>query len=335
MQFLKVDSDATFSDLRDRVGSRNVNEYLFVNSLDRKPNIGQILSKKFSDAVQNTPEVDWQKKSTILNKFSGDSDIFEMLALAGQNTWKSLVGAGAIPGTVKVPETIKLPDSADVIGNGVPVPKSMYEKVMSQITHPPHEIEASVFNEFSARAGLSAGQRVVPETNDNFFHMFNIPWGEITLYSSFGDEINVPVYPEQVEDGVGADYAQMPDLIYQYEPWLVYQSSGPRTVTYDFHMHRDMWTGDHSDGKCNELIRTCEAQCYAKYQGSSVQTPIVSLYIAGKELITGIMLSTKTSWSGPILNDGWYAEVTLSISITEVSRYALSYDVIKSKGVIG
>lgn len=335
MQFLKVDSDATFSYLRDRVGARNVNEYLSVNSLTRTPHIGKAIDDRFSQAVENTEEVSWQRKSTILNKFSENNDIFEIAALAGEKTWKALSSLGTLPGTIKVPEGIRLPDSADVLGDGVPVPKLTYDKVMSQITRPPYEIEASVFNEFSSRAGMPSGSRVVPQENTNFFQMFNIPWGEITLYSSFGDDIEIPVYPETVEDGVSADYSQVPDLIYQYEPWFVYQGSGPRSCTYDFHMHRDMWTGNHSDGKCNELIRTCEAQCYAKYQGSSVQTPTVSLYVSGKELITGIMTSVKTSWSGPILNDGWYGEVTMTLAITEVSKSALSYDAIKSKPLIG
>lgn len=335
MQFLKVDSDATFSYLRDRVGSRNVTEYLSVNSLTRTPHIGKVIDERFSQAVSDTSEISWQRKSTILNKLSEDNDIFEMAALAGDKTWKALSSIGTFPGTIKVPESIKLPDSADVLGNGIPVPKITYDKVMSQITKPPYEIEASIFNEFSSRIGMNGGNRIVPVENTNFFQMFNIPWGEITLYSSFGDSIELPVYPETVDDGVSAEYSQVPDLIYQYEPWFVYQSSGPRSNSYEFHMHRDMWTGDHSDGKCNELIRMCEAQCYAKYQGSSVQTPIVSLYVAGKELITGIMTSVKTSWSGPILKDGWYGEVTMTLSIVEVSKSTLSYDVMKAKPLIG
>lgn len=335
MQLLRVDSNITFSQLRDIVGNRHISEFLAVNGLERRPDIGKQITTKFTNAISTENEVDWQRKSTILNRLSTDNDLFETAALCGSSAWKALSSVGTFPGTLKVPETIKLPDSVSVIGNGISTPKLTYDKVMSQLTHPPYEIDPSVFNEFSSRVGMSSVTPTTHTQTSNFFQMFNIPWGDITLYSSFGDTVDFPVYPETVEDGVSAEYSQMPDLIYQYEPWFVYQNSGPRSCTYDFHMHRDMWTGDHADGKCNELIRICESQCYARYQGSSVQTPLVSLYISGKSLITGIMTSAKVSWGGPILNDGWYGEVTLSISIVEVSQSALNYDTVKSKGLIG
>ena len=127
----------------------------------------------------------------------------------------------------------------------------------------------------------------------------------------------------------------MPDLLYQYEPWQLYNSSGPRTNTYLFHFHRDMWTGDHRDGKANELIRYCEANCYPEFNGSAVNVPTVTLYIAGSPLIHGVMTQVDTTWDGPIGLDGYYLNCELSITITEVSETALNYNVIKGKSLIG
>ena len=194
------------------------------------------------------------------------------------------------------------------------------------------DIDPSIFSEYSSRYNQSApGASSVPAVN-----WFNIPWGEITLYSSLsGDSMDFPVYPDDWANSVQANYDTMPELIYQYEPWQIYKSSGPRSVSYTFKMHRDMWSGDHRDGKCNELIRFCEANCYPRYNGAAVQTSTVTLYIAGQSLITGVLTGVKTSYSGPIGLDSAPLFVDLTLDITEVSTEALNYDSVKRKGVIG
>jgi hypothetical protein len=144
-----------------------------------------------------------------------------------------------------------------------------------------------------------------------------------------------PVYPEEYDDGVSANYEEMGEMLYQYEPWKVYKSSGPRENTFTFKMHRDMWTGDHRDGNANALIRGCEANCYPDYDGSLVNVPIVTLYIHGSNLITGVMTSCKTHWSGPIGLDGYYLCCDLTLTIVEVSPQALNYNTVRSKGLIG
>ena len=96
-----------------------------------------------------------------------------------------------------------------------------------------------------------------------------------------------------------------------------------------------MWSGDHRDGKANELIRFCEACCYPEYNGSAVNTSTVTLIIAGKPLIRGVMTDVSTTWSGPIGLDGYYLECELRISITEVSDKPLNYSYVKSREIIG
>lgn len=339
MQFLNVTENTTLSDLKDIVGPRNLAEVLAVNGLKRSPDIGKQLLSLNNSVESQAAEVDWQRKSTFLNSFSQDSDIFESAALCGESSWKVLSATGTFPGMIKMPDGMTVPESSDTLGNGIAVASKIFNKVMSQVTNPPHDIDPSTFSEISSysfRPNDSSKNNATDNTNhSDLFRMFQIPWGEVSIYSSFGDKQDIPVYPETVDDGVQSNYSEMPDLIYQYEPWLVYSSSGPRSCSYQFHMHRDMWTGDHRDGKCNELIRFLEAQCFPLYSGSIVATPTVSLYIKGNCLIHGIMNSVKPSWSGPILSDGWYAEVLLEISITEISKKVLNYDTVKSKSLIG
>ena len=339
MQFLKINNKTTLSDLSDRVGNRNLSSVLGLNSLTREYNIGAQYENKCNQIAASASAVDWQRKSTILNSLSSDSDVFEYASLLGEASWKVLSNLGTFPGMLKIPETISIPDSVDILGDNTPVKKKIYKTVMYQIQSEPHTVDPSVFNEFSTIRYSSIVESPYSKSangGNNVFEMFNIPWGDITLYSSLADEaVDIPVYPEEVNNSVRANYTQMPDLLYQYEPWQVYQSSGPRSNTYDFHLHRDMWTGDHRDGKCNELIRFFEAQCYAKYQGASVNTSIVTLYVKGKTLISGIVNDVSTTWTGPIGLDGWYLECTLSITITEVAEEPLNFDSVRQKPIIG
>lgn len=333
MQFLKIDDSTTFSDLKNMVGLQSASEIVSCNGLSYGPDIGKQLCNKYTAISSNSEDTTWQRKHTILNKFAGDDDLFEYASLAGSNAWKVISSSIAIPGHLKIPESMKLPESTHILGSGNPISKLVYNTVMGQLENEPHEIDPSVFNEHTDPSNVSGS--IAKSSSSELFTSFNIPWGDITLASSFGDSIDLPVYPETVENSISAEYVTMPDLIYQYEPWQVFQGTGARQNTYEFHMHRDMWTGDHKDDMCNKLIRFCQAQCYARYQGSAVSTPIVSLYVKGECLISGVMMSTSESWSGPILSDGWYAEVTLSLTILQIAQKALNYDSILVKPVIG
>lgn len=341
MQFFKVTKETKLSDVSQIIGSRNVDHLLAVNDLPRTPRIGQAMydrcqelmnggANKARKSVQN---VSWQRKSTVLNTFCQDSDVFEMAALSSESAWRVLDALGTLPMYMKVPESVKLPDSTAVIGNGVGVSKDTYRSAMNMLQTPPHYIDPVIFNDYSAAnsvAMLSGGG-----TSD-VFEWFRIPWGEVTLYSALGgDSMDFPVYPEEYEDSRVANYTTMPDLIYQYEPSQIYTGSGPRQNKFSFTMHRDMWTGDHRDGKCNQLIRFCEANCYAEYNGSAVNTPRVTLYIGGKSLISGIMTDCTVSWDGPIGLDGWYLHCTLTFNIIEVSEQALNYKTVRNLPLIG
>lgn len=334
MQFLKFNPISTLLDLTSRVGSRNIDSILSANSIPRSPRIGMEFTDICNTIIANSPIVSIQRKASILNTVTSDADIFESVALLSESGWKLMSNLGTIPNYLKIPESITLPDAPDIIGNRKPVKRVVYDKALSEL-HKYGTVNPSVFNEYSTQN--SSGINAV-STQNSPLQWFKIPWGEISLYSSITDtSIDFPVYPSGIRDGVSANYETMPDIIYQYEPWQVYKDSGPRTVTYEFNMHRDMWSGDHRDGRCNELIRFCKANCYPRYMGAAVQAPIVTLYISGKPHISGVMTSVEDSWDGdgPIGLDGFYLHVDLSITITEVSNTRIDFDTMKNKGLIG
>lgn len=343
MQFLKINDFTKLSEFSDLVGDRNVDYILAANNLRRVPNIGAAFKQVCDNSVNsyrvNDHENVWKRKLIILNTFTQNSDIFETAALSNDRDWKLLQTLGTFSNYLKIPESITLPDSSNILGNGLSVPKVIYDKAVKCLETQPHTIDPSIFNTYSV---IKPSKLIDPSDGYTLsnakgdpFQWFNIPWGDITLYSSLsGDTIDFPVYPEEFEDSRKATYGTMPDMIYQYEPWQVYESSGPRVLNFKFDMHRDMWTGDHRDGKCNELIRFCEANCYPEYNGSLVNTSIVTLYIKGSALITGVLTDVSTTWDGPIGLDGYYLHCALQISITEVSQQPLNYSTVRNKGLI-
>lgn len=339
MKYVSISPTDTLVSLAERVGQANLDQVLADNGLSRVPNIGQMWSNKCKEVISTAVDVANTTKVAILNGLVSCSDIYEKAALAGQNTWKTLATLNAFPNFLYVSDQIEnnITDSADVIGNGEHVSPEIYNAVNASLLKT-GEVDSSIFSrvstiqDISIVAGTSSSQRTT-----DLFSWFKLPVNEVMLYSSIdGETFSIPAYPETVSDKRNANYTTMPDLIYQYEPWQMYESSGPRMNSYSFHLHRDMWTGDHGDGNANKLIRFCQAQCYPQYNGASVNIPTVTLYIAGKPEITGVMNDVGVEWSGPLgMRDNWYLEFNLTLTITEVSSQPLNYDVVKQLSLVG
>lgn len=211
-----------------------------------------------------------------------------------------------------------------------------YRAVINQLKRDIH-IDPGIFNEINASPSVGVGSETTPaaELTTNPIS-WQLPWGKIQMYSSLLDKlIDIPVYPEDFDETRTASYTQMPEIIYQYEPWVTYQSSGPREQSLAFHLHRDLWTGDHRDGKAIELIRFCQANTFPRYNGSAVLAPTVKIYIAGKTFVSGVLTNTDVHWSGPIGLDDWPLEFTLTLSIQEVSEIVLNIDSVSKFGLVG
>ena len=130
MQFLTISDSTTLAELSDRVGDRNVERMLAINGLTRTPRIGKQFRNNVNNIIQTNQSANWQRKSTVLNQFSSDSDIFETAALLDDNSWKVLSALETFPGMLKVPETVVLPSAVDILGNGQGVGSVIYNQVM-------------------------------------------------------------------------------------------------------------------------------------------------------------------------------------------------------------
>lgn len=370
MQYLIIKKDDTLQDIAKIVGRENTDLVLGENSLTRIPRIGRQYYDKCAEYLASNPEeVTPSRKSALLNNLTDNEEVFEKACLMDEEGWKIFSAFQSFPDAIKVPESIRLPYSTKVIGSSIgdnvestigsgvigksaipsssssttaeSVSSTAYKKVMESLketgTIPPEIFNqvntakpVSLTSTSKSKSPTARQEKSIPQ------YSYNLPWGRIQLYSSLLDEtVDIPVYPEELDTERSASYTTMPDLIYQYEPWVVYQSSGPREQTIDFHMHRDLWSGNHLDGEANKLIRFCESNTFPRYSGSAVLAPTVSLYISGSQFISGVLTRTRTHWSGPIGLDNWYLEFTLSLTIQEVSEMALNIDSVRNLGLIG
>lgn len=337
MKYIQILPTDTLADITERVGVNNVDQILADNGLTRSPNIGEQWLDKIKYIQSTDKVVGPTRKVSLLNQFVSNSDIFEEASLADNETWKVLDSINTFPDYLYISNQIEssIADSYQVLGNGISIANKIRSTVESLILAN-EEVDPSIFTTITKIQDLGLLTDSNSESQANPMNWFKIPLDKITLYSSLtGASINIPAYPEQYADGRSANYTTMPDLLYQYEPWQMYQSSGPRSNTIEFHLHRDMWTGDHRDGKANELIRFCQAQCYPVYNGAAVVTPSVTLYVNGSALISGVMTNVDVNWSGPIGLDGWYLEFTLALTIIEVSTTELNHVSVLGKGLIG
>lgn len=334
MQFLKVSKSTKLVDVIDKVGQAHIEDLLHLNNLDRVPTIGKSFIKICNDVINNTEPVLLERKISILNRLSADEEVFEIACLMDDDSWKVMSSIGTFPNCLIIPDDIVLPPISDVIGGNGNISDLVFRRAITQMIES-GEVDPSIFNDLSDSQPATITNPLGPSYNTPF-EAFNIPWGKITLYSSISEtSMDFPCYPEVSGDHRNANYTTMPDLLYQYEPWYIYESSGPRQVTYTFHFHRDMWDGNHNTGGANRLIRFCQANCFPRYNGSSVNTSTVALYIEGKCAIHGIITNVSTDWSGPIGHDGWYLECRLSLSITEVANKPLNYDSVMNLPIIG
>jgi hypothetical protein len=326
MKFFSIENNENLVSFAKKVGTRNVDNILSANSLNRQHNIGSQLNSMQS-MYFNSPIVPTERKIGILNSMTTDSDIFERAALSSEKDWKVLSNTGSFIGMLQLPDSTRIADSVNLLGNNQHIQKAIYDSTIQSLVYN-GRVDAAIFNEFSTRRSSRVIDQV--EGVGNPMQWFKIPWGAVTLYSSLGgDSIEFPCYPEEYDDGVSTNYDYMPEMLYQYEPWMIYKSTAGRTNDYAFKFHRDMWSGDHRDGKAYQLISFCKANCYPEFQGAAVNTAIVILYIANKPHIRGVMNSVKEHWSGPIGQDGEHLVCELTLNITEISERPLNYQTVR------
>jgi len=151
----------------------------------------------------------------------------------------------------------------------------------------------------------------------------------------------LPSWPDQISDRMGSTFTQTTALG-RTAPVYTFSHSGPRVVQISIPLHRDImdevnglegFNGQISDmnpalGKgedyVDNLINALRAIAVPKYNLNNklVEPPLVALRISNEIFIKGIVSGEiGITFEKPILSNGKYAKVDLSLQISEVDPY--------------
>ena len=141
--------------------------------------------------------------------------------------------------------------------------------------------------------------------------------------------IKLPNFPENLQDTSQAQFSSNSPLGRSAPIWS-YSSSGPRSVGFQFELHREMLdqvngesVGESMDTVDN-LVKWIQAAVLPTYASSSkmVDPPLVACRVGNEVYIKGIIQGSVTvSYSGPILYNDKYALCTIGFTVTEVDPY--------------
>lgn len=172
--------------------------------------------------------------------------------------------------------------------------------------------------------------RIDAETGDTQDNWYWKPTGDVTIQVEGELPLEIPCYPENVNDSTSATWSQEMTTYQHYEPQNTYHKSGPRIVSCTFKIHRAMWDGNQDSGKSEELVAYIQSACYPNYDTQASEPPRVTLIVGKSIRITGILTSMETNYGGPIGPDNRYDCVDIAISITEESDNVLSTEAVRS-----
>lgn len=143
----------------------------------------------------------------------------------------------------------------------------------------------------------------------------------------------LPCTPDSVSDTMQSTFAPTTALG-RSAPVYTYSNSGPRQVQISIHLHRDIMDAlnlevsnvelKSGEGYVDNLIKALQSISVPKYNLSNkaVEPPLVALRLGEEIFIKGIVNGPiGLTYKLPLMDNGKYAQVTLSITITEVDPY--------------
>ena len=149
-----------------------------------------------------------------------------------------------------------------------------------------------------------------------------------------GEFLLLPSIPDEVSDSLGSTFNET-NALSRSAPIFSFSNSGPRSIKVQLHLHRDMMKQinynnsnfkieDIGDDYVDSLIKKLQSIALPNYNASSksVVPPMIALRLGNEVFIKGVVNSgVSTSYTGPILSNRKYAEVTISFNVYEVDPY--------------
>lgn len=143
----------------------------------------------------------------------------------------------------------------------------------------------------------------------------------------------LPTWPDTVADTMTTNF-QSTNALGRTAPVYTFSNAGPRTVQISIPLHRDImdevnigisnvFLGEDEDYVDN-LLKALQSIAVPKYnlQNKAVEPPLVAIRLSNEIFIKGVVTgSIGLTYSKPILSNGKYARVELSITVSEVDPY--------------
>lgn len=246
----------------------------------------------------------------------GDRDKANVVAAFTPAEFTRYAMLGSVPGCLVVP--------AEYVDEVTPVSGHTQQAILRDLSL------ASVREDLRADTPQLEYPRIDSEYGTSEDNWYWKPRGDVMFQVEGQSPLEIPCFPESVNDSTSATWSQEMTTYQHYEPQNTYNKSGPRVVACTFKIHRAMWDGNQDSGKSEELVAYMQSACYPDYDTQASEPPRVTLMIGKSVRITGILTSMETTYSGPIGPDNKYDCVDINISITEESDNVLSTEAVRS-----
>ena len=150
--------------------------------------------------------------------------------------------------------------------------------------------------------------------------------------------IIIPEYPETITDNMTLTFNQTQALS-RSAPVFTYAYSGPRSVTFNLELHRDMVNDlnitagntnlksnviSQTDDYVDTLIKELQSIALPRYNvnNRAVIPPRVAVRFGNELFISGVVTSTNSCvYNKPILSNGKYAKVSIGFTVSEYDPY--------------
>lgn len=150
--------------------------------------------------------------------------------------------------------------------------------------------------------------------------------------------IALPLYPESVQDILSSNFSESP-MLSRSAPIYSYSNSGPRTLQFEFPLHRDMVNDINmkSSRFSRKLAPNIEDEDYVDIMIKQLQSAAVPVYAASEKMVNPPIVAIRigndlfckgviqggvsATHHGPILRTGKYSCVNVSFNIHEVTPF--------------
>ena len=147
----------------------------------------------------------------------------------------------------------------------------------------------------------------------------------------------LPVYPNDISDSMSANFSSSAPLL-RSAPIYSYSGSGPRSVKFNFTLHRDLMNvvnenvsnipkGSDPIDYVDTMVKQLQAIAVPRYDSSSkmVDHPMVAVRIGDEIFVKGIVVGgISLNYMLPLMEINGqrkYSQIEVGFSVTEVDPY--------------